>query len=94
MSAILFTMPCVLTGEPVDKQPEQHSAEQRWLFEPSSDCSGLTIGEYRRGLALHSQLEKFLQYGSFSIGSNLKMMSRLIDLHMRICAMQGIRGRA
>lgn len=93
MSAIIVSidrMPCVLAGEP-NKQFTQRLVDDRWMLEPSSDCSGLTYSEYRQRLALHGQLGKFLKSGR-KIGSNLKMMSRLFDLHQRVRAAQIVKG--
>lgn len=93
MSAIIVSidrMPCVLPGEQ-DKQITQRPADDRWVLQPSSDCSGLTYSDYRQRLALHGQLGKFLKSGK-KIGSNLKIMSRLFDLHQRIRAVQTVKG--
>lgn len=93
MSAIIVSidrMPCVLPGEQ-DKQITQRPAEDRWVLQPSSDCSGLSFGDYRQTLALHGQLRKLLKSGK-RIGSNLKMMSRLFDLHQRVRAAQAVKG--
>jgi hypothetical protein len=96
MSAIIVSidssMPCVLNGEPIDKQP--NPAYDRWMFEPSSDCAGLKVGDYRHRLALHSELGRFLRAGSFSIGSNLKLMKRLIRLHELMRGPQSAKGHA
>lgn len=90
MSAIIVSidrMPCVLPREQADKQFTQRPADDRWVLEPSSDCSGLTYGDYRQRLALHGQLRKVLKSGR-KIGSNVKVMSRLFDLHQRVRAVR------
>ena len=96
MSAIIVSidrMPCVLPGEPHDKQFTQRLADHRWVLEPSSDSPGLTFGDYRQTLALHGQLRKLLKSGR-RIGNNLKMMSRVFDLHQRVRAAQTVKGMA
>jgi hypothetical protein len=98
MSAIIVSidssMPSVLNGELKDKQSEQQAKEDNWLFEPTGDCAGLTLNDYRQRLALHRQLVRILQSGSFNVSNNLKMMARLIDLHQRMRAMRDVNGTA
>lgn len=97
MSATIVSidrMPCVLQGEPNNNRYEQQSLIDRWLFEPSHDCTGLTLRDYRQRLALHTELARFLQSGTSSVNSNLKLMKKLTRLHQQMRAALEARGMA
>lgn len=71
-------LPSVLNGEP---NHQRKQLADRWMFEPSPDCPGLTYSDYRQGLELHAELTRFLRVGSYNVGNNLKLMKRLFRLH-------------
>lgn len=97
MSATIVSidrMPCVLHGEPNNNHYEQQPLLDRWLFEPSSDCTGLSLRDYRQRLALHAELARFLQSGTSSVSSNLKLMKKLSRLHQQMRSALEARGMA